>query len=148
MKKALNILLIALLAITVVLTVWAITATPATSLAPTAAECGAVAMSLVWGYILFVGAIAAALCCAAWGMVQNPAGIKSTLLAAGIAIVVVVASYLIAKGAPAKIPNLEDGGYFGDGEALLSSASIWVVYFCMAGAILTAIWSEITGALK
>ena len=148
MKKVLNILLIALLAITVVLCAWAIAVTPATSLAPAAAECGAVAMTLVWGYILFVGAIAAALCCAAWGMVQNPAGIKSTLLAAGIAVVVIVASYLIAKGAPAKIPNLEDGGYFADSESLLSSASIWVVYFCMAGAILTAIWSEITGALK
>ena len=148
MKKALNILLIALLAITVVLCAWAIAATPSTSMAPSAAECGAVAMTLVWGYILFAGAIAAALCCAAWGMVQNPSGIKSTLLAAGLAVVVVVASYLIAKGAPAKIPNLEDGGYFADGEALLSSASIWVVYFCMAGAILTAIWSEVTGALK
>ena len=148
MKKVMNILLIALLAITVALTAWAIAVTPATSQAPAAAECGAVAMSLVWGYILFVGAIAAAVCCAAWGMVQNPSGIKSTLLAAGLAVVVVVASYLIAKGAPAKIPNLEDGGYFGDSEALLSSASIWVVYFCMAGAILTAIWSEITGALK
>ena len=148
MKKVLNILLIALLAITVVLCAWAITATPATSQAPSAAECGAVALNLVWGYILGVGAIVAAICCAIWGMVQNPAGIKSTLLAAGIAIVVVVASYLIAKGAPAKIPDLEHGGFFPDGDSLLSSASIWVVYFCMAGAILTAIWSEVMGAFK
>ena len=148
MKKALNILLIALLAITVVLCAWAVAATPATSMAPSASECGAVAMTLVWGYILFVGAIVAALCCAAWGMVQNPAGIKSTLLAAGLAVVVIVASYLIAKGAPAKIPDLEHGGFFPDGDSQLASASIWVVYFCMAGAILTAIWSEITGALK
>ena len=148
MKKVLNILLIALLAITVVLCAWAIAATPATSQAPSAAECGAVALNLVWGYILGVGAIAAAICCAIWGMVQNPAGIKSTLLAAGIAIVVVVASYLIAKGAPAKIPDLEHGGFFPDGDSLLSSASIWVVYFCMAGAILTAIWSEVMGAFK
>ena len=148
MKKLLGILLIALLAITVILCAWAVAATPSTSSAPAAAECGAVALNLVWGYILLVGAAAAAVCCAVWGMVQNPKGLKSTLLAAGIAIVVVVASYLIAKGAPAKIPNLGDGGYFADSEALLSSASIWVVYFCMAGAILTAIWSEITGAFK
>ena len=148
MKKVLRILLIALLAITVVLTAWAVVATPATSMSPMLAECGAVAASLVWGYILLVGAVLAAVCCAVWGMVQNPTGVKSTLIAAATAVVIVVVSYLIAKGAPAKIPNLEDGGYFGDGEALLSSASIWVAYFVMAGAVLSAVWSEVWGALK
>ena len=148
MKNVLRILLIALLAITVVLTAWAVIATPATSMSPMLAECGAIAASLVWGYILLVGAVLAALCCAAWGMVQNPSGIKSTLIAAGTAVVIIVASYLIAKGSPAKIPNLEDGGYFADGDALLASASIWVAYFVAAGAILTAVWSEVRGALK
>ena len=148
MKKALNILLIALLAITVALTVWAVVATPATSMSPMLAECGAIAAALVWGYVLFAGAVLAALCCAVWGMVENPSGIKSTLIAVVTCVVIIVASYLIAKGSPARIPNLEDGGYFGESEALLSSASIWVAYFVGAGAVLTAVWSEVWGALK
>ena len=148
MKKALNILLIALLAITVALTAWAVVATPATSMSPMMAECGAVAASLVWGYVLLVGAVLAALCCAVWGMVQNPSGVKSTLIAACTAVIIIVASYLIAKGSPAKIPNLEDGGYFAESDTLLSSASIWVAYFVMAGTLLSAVWSEVWGALK
>lgn len=148
MKKVLNILLIALLAITVALCAWAIASTPATSQGPTAADCGVISITLVWGYILFVGAVVAALLCALWGMLKNPTGIKSTLVAAVVVVVVVVASYLIAKGGNVKIPNLEDGGYFGDGEAVLSSASLWVAYFGMAGAILAAVWSEIWGAIK
>lgn len=148
MKRVLNILLIALLAITVVLTAWAVVATPATSMSPMLAECGAIAASLVWGYILLVGAVLAALCCAAWGMLQNPSGVKSTLIAAVTAVVIIVAAYLIAKGSPARIPNLEDGGYFAAEDALLASASIWVAYFVAAGAILAAVWSEVRGALK
>ncbi|MCH5335420.1 MAG: hypothetical protein J1D86_06440 [Alistipes sp.] len=148
MKKILNILLIVLLAITVVLCAWAIIVTPPTSNNPTPAECSVLATTLTWGYILLVGAIVAALFCAAWGMLKNPSGIKSTILSVVVIIVVVVASYLLAKGSPAQIPDLEHGGYFGEGEALLSSASIWVAYFGMAGAILAALWSEITGAFK
>ncbi|MDE6778627.1 MAG: hypothetical protein K2J51_04055 [Alistipes sp.] len=149
MKKVLNILLIVLLAITVALCAWAVIATPASSSgAIDAAACTAVAYNIVWAYLLFVGTICAALYCAIVGMVKSSTGIKSTLVSVGVVVVVVAASYLIAKGHEVLIPNIEKGGYFGESETLLSSASIWVAYFAMAGAILSALWSEITGAFK
>lgn len=149
MKKALNILLIALLAITVALCGWAIFSTPSSSLGtPDAASCLALTCNLLWGYLLVVGAICAAVFCAIWGLVKNPAGIKGSLLALGIVVVVVVASYLIAKTNQVLVPNIEDGGYFGEWQTILSSASIWVAYFGMAGAILAALWSEIAAAFK
>ncbi len=149
MKKALNIVLIALLAITVVLCAWAIIATPASSLGtPDASACLALSLNLFWGYLLVVGAICAAVFCAIWGLAKNPAGIKGSLLALGIVVVVVVASYLIAKANQVLVPNIEKGGYFGEWQTLLSSASIWVAYFGMAGAILAALWSEIVAAFK
>jgi len=149
MKKVLNILLIVLLTITAVLCAWAIFATPSSSSgAADASACTAIAYNLVWAYVLFVVTVCSALYCAVSGMLKSPAGIKSSLVSLGIVVVVVLASYLIAKGHEVLIPNIENGGYFGASETLLSSASIWVAYFAMAGAILSAIWSEVSGAFK
>ena len=71
MKKILNILLGILMAITVVLMVYAIA---------TGGSDASISVNLMWGYFLFVFAVAAAIFCAVFGMIQNPAGIKGTIL--------------------------------------------------------------------
>lgn len=67
MKKIFNILLGVLLVITIVLLVYAIA---------TGGSEAAISANLMWGYALFVFAIASALFCAIFGMIQNPKGIK------------------------------------------------------------------------
>ncbi len=67
MKKILNILLGVMMAITAVLLVYAMA---------TGGSEAAIGANLIWGYFLFVFAIAAALFCAVFGMIKNPAGIK------------------------------------------------------------------------
>ena len=42
-----------------------------------------ISINLMWGYFLVVFAIAAAIFCAVFGMIQNPAGIKGTNLSLG-----------------------------------------------------------------
>lgn len=149
MKKALNILLVVLLVISVALCGWAIFATPSTSLGiPNAADCLAVSVNLLWSYFLLVVAICAIVYSAIVGMTKNAAGGKSSLLSIGIIVVVVVASYFIAKANHVLVPNIDKGGYFGEWQTLLSNASIIVSYFGLAGVILVALWSEIRDALK
>ena len=70
MKKILNILLGVLMAITVILMIYAIA---------TGGSDAAISMNLVWGYFLIVFAILSALFCAVFGMIKNPAGIKGTI---------------------------------------------------------------------
>mgnify|MGYP000733708430 CR=1 FL=1 len=94
MKKILNILLGILMAITVVLLVYAIA---------TGGSDAAISLNLVWGYFLFVFAVAAALFCAIFGMIQNPAGIKGTILSLALIIIVVDVPYSYDDGHPVKI---------------------------------------------
>ena len=75
MKKILNVLLGVLMAITVVLLVYAIA---------TGGSEAAISVNLMWGYFLLVFAVAAAIFCAVFGMIQNPAGIKGTHPVAGV----------------------------------------------------------------
>ena len=70
-----------LMAITVVLLVYAIA---------TGGSDAAISLNLVWGYFLFVFAVAAALFCAIFGMIQNPAGIKGTILSLALIIIVLL----------------------------------------------------------
>jgi len=141
MKKILSILLIVLLAVTFLLTLYAVFAGPETLNA-------AVSLNLVWGYILFGVAILSALGCAAWGMVKNPAGIKSTIISLVLIVVVVGASYFIAAGHDVKIVDLQNGGFFDGWKAVIAETGILVSYVAGAGAIVAAIYSEIANALK
>ncbi|MDE6375353.1 MAG: hypothetical protein K2L09_06460, partial [Alistipes sp.] len=84
MKKILNILLGVLMAITAVLLIYAIA---------TGGSETAVGLNLIWGYFLFVFAIAAAIFCAVFGMVKNPAGIKGTILSLALILIVIGVSY-------------------------------------------------------
>ncbi len=139
MKKILNILLGVLMAITAVLMVYAIA---------TGGSDAAISVNLTWGYFLVVFAIAAAIFCAVFGMIQNPAGIKGTILSLALIIVIIGVAYFISAGHSIQIPDLANGGVFGAGETVLTETSILVTYVAMVAAFLTAVVTEIYGAFK
>lgn len=145
MKKALNILLGVLMAITVVLLIYAV-ASPhpinATEFDPS------ISLNLMWCYALLVFSICAALFCAVFGMIKNPAGVKGTILSMALIIVIIGVAYFISAGHNIEIPDLSNGGFFGPGETVLTEASILVTYVSMAAAFLTAVATEIWGAFK
>ena len=139
MKKILNILLGILMAITVVLLVYAIA---------TGGSDAAISLNLVWGYFLFVFAIAAALFCAIFGMIQNPAGIKGTILSLALIIIVVGVSYFYAAGHTVNIVDLQNNDFFPRSETVITETSILVTYVAFVAAFLTAVVTEIWGAFK
>lgn len=139
MKKIFNILLGILMAITVVLLIYAIA---------TGGSDAAISLNLIWGYILFVLAIASALGCAAYGMIKSPAGIKGTILSLVLIIVIVGAAYFIAAGHSIEIPDLANNTVFGRSETVLTDASILVTYVALVGAFLIAVGTEIWRAFK
>lgn len=139
MKKIFNILLAVVMLVTVALAVYAIAAGGSNE---------SIGLNLIWGYVLIVGALASALFCALWGMVKNPAGIKGTLLSTALVVVIVVAAYMIANGHTIQIPDLATGGVFPHTETVITEASILVTYVAMAGAIVTAVFTEIYKAFK
>ena len=139
MKKILNILLGILMAITVVLMVYAIA---------TGGSDASISVNLMWGYFLFVFAVAAAIFCAVFGMIQNPAGIKGTILSLALIIVIVGVPYFVASGHDIQIPDLANGAFFSQGETVLTDTSILVTYVALVAAFVTAIATEIYGAFK
>ena len=87
MKKILNIILGVLLAVMAVLGIYAIA---------TGGSEASISLNLIWCYVLLALAIASAIFCAIFGMIQNPAGVKGTLLSFALIVVVVLVSYFIA----------------------------------------------------
>ena len=145
MKKALNILLgVLLLLIFIVVGYAAFAEHPANP-----AEYDASISTTLWlGYILFAAAIASAIACAVWGMVKNPSGIRGTIVSLVLIVVVVGVSYLLAAGHDVKIVDLQNNGFFGHGETVITETSVLVTYVAMAIAFVTAIVTEVWGALK
>lgn len=139
MKKILNVLLGILMAITVVLLVYAIA---------TGGSEASVSLNLVWGYILFAVAIAAALFCAVYGMIKNPAGIKKAIGAVIGIIVIVGGAYFISAGHTVNIVDLQNNGFFSHSETVITETSILVTYVAFAVAFVTAVVTEIWGAFK
>lgn len=139
MKKILNILLGVLLAITAILMVYAIA---------TGGSDTAISINLMWCYALLVFTICAAIFCAVFGMIQNPAGIKGAILSLGLMIVIVGISYFISSGHSVEIPDLAKASVFGPGETILTETSILVTYVAMIAAFITAVATEVWGALK
>ena len=133
MKKILNILLGILMAITVVLMVYAIA---------TGGSDASISVNLMWGYFLFVFAVAAAIFCAVFGMIQNPAGIKGTILSLALIIVIYSAGHTV------NIVDLQNNGFFGHGETVITETSILVTYVACVAAFVTAVATEIWGAFK
>lgn len=145
MKKALNILLGVLMAITAALIVYAIVSPHPENHADFDPS---ISLNLMWGYGLVVFAIAAAIFCALFGMIKNPAGIKGTIISLALVIVIVGASYFIASGHSVNIVDLQNNGFFAHGETVITETSILVTYVAFVAAFVTAVVTEIWGALK
>lgn len=140
MKKILNILLVVLIAVTVALLAYAI---------GTGGSETSISLNLIWGYILLVGAVLSVVYCAVKGMVNNPVGIKKSLVSVAIIVVVVGAAVAYAlSNAGLAIPN-SAGGVFDDPfELVVTESSIIVTYVAFVATVIAAVFSEIRNAFK
>ena len=139
MKKIMNILLGVLMVISVALLVYAIA---------TGGSEAAISVNLIWCYLLIVAAVAAALFCAVFGMAQNPAGIKGAILSLALVIIIIGVSYFYSAGHTINIVDLQNNGFFGHTETVITETSILVTYVAFAAAFVTAVVTEIWSAFK
>ena len=145
MEKIIKTLLVAMLAISVGLVFWAVFTTPES---PTVENATAVGVYLYWGYALMAAAVVAALLGAAMDMFKAPSGVKRTIFSFVAIVALIVGAYVIANGHDFQIVDLGNQGFFERGETVISDASLIVFYVAMAGAVLSAIYSAVSDALK
>lgn len=145
MEKIIKTLLVAMLAVSVGLVFWAVFTTPED---PTVENATAVGVYLYWGYALMAAAVVAALLGAAMDMFKAPSGVKRTIFSFVAIVALIVGAYSIANGHDFQIVDLGNQGFFERGETVISDASLIVFYVAMAGAILSAIYSAVSDALK
>jgi hypothetical protein len=140
MKKMLNIVMGALFAITLALVVWALISGGSDM---------SISWNLIWGYTLLVAAVVSVLCAAIKGTITNPAGLKNTLIAVVLVVVVVGAALGIALSHDGLVIPNSAGGVFDDPfELVISETGILVTYVVAAAAILVTIVAEVRNALK
>ena len=140
MKKILNILMITLFAVTLGLVAWAVVSGGSEV---------AISWNLLWGYALLVGAVLSVLWAALKGLIADPAGVKKTLLAVVLVVVVVGAALGIAlshKGLV--IPNSAGGVFDNPFELVISEVGILVTYVVAAAALLVTLYAEVRNLLK
>ena len=140
MKKILNILMITLFAVTLGLVAWAVVSGGSEV---------AISWNLMWGYALLVGAVLSVLWAALKGLIADPAGVKKTLLAVVLVVVVVGAALGIAlshKGLV--IPNSAGGVFDNPFELVISEVGILVTYVVAAAALLVTLYAEVRNLLK
>lgn len=128
-----------MLFVTVALTIYA---------ASTGGADAAIGLNIMWAYALIAAAVASAIFCAVIGMVQSPAGLKSTVISIVLVAAVIGISYLVASGHTIQVPNIETGGFFESEETVITETSVMVTYITFGAAIIMAIVSEIWGAFK
>ena len=145
MEKIIKTLLVAMLAVSVGLVFWAVFTTPED---PTVENATAVGVYLYWGYALMAAAVVAALLGAAMDMFKAPSGVKRTIFSFVAIVALIVGAYSIANGQDYQIVDLGNQGFFERGATVISDASLLVFYVAMAGAILSAIYSAVSDALK
>ena len=145
MEKVLKYILVALVGVSVALVAWAIATTPSD---PTTANATAVGANLYWGYALIIGAILAAVLGAGMDMLKQPEGLKGTIISFVAIIAIVVVSYVLAQGHTYEIVDLQNKGFFPRFDTVITDASIMVTYVAMAAAIIAAIYSAVSDALK
>ena len=134
-----------LIAIAVALVAWCVFTTPEDA---TVENATAVGSMLMWGYVIAGAAIVIAVLAAIWDMIQKPDGIKGTIFA-GVAIIAIIAgAYFIANGHDYQILDIGSQDFFGRTDTVIADASILVAYVAGAGAILAAIYSAVSDALK
>ena len=134
-----------LIAVCVALVAWAIFTTPED---PTVDNATAVGSLLVWGYIIAGVAIVVAVFAAIWDLIQKPTGLKGTIIAGVAVVAIILGAYFIANGHDYQIVDLQNQGYFERGDTVITDACILVFYVVMAGAIVSAIYSAVSDALK
>ncbi|MBR2352201.1 MAG: hypothetical protein IKA70_04625 [Alistipes sp.] len=140
MKKVLNILLAALFAVTLALVAWAVVS---------GGSDVAISWNLMWGYALLVGAIVCVIAAALKGVFTNTAGLKNTLIATILVVVVVGAALAIALGHDGLVIPNSAGGVFDDPfELVISETGILVTYVVAASAIVTVLFAEARNLLK
>lgn len=136
----LNILLGLLFAITAVMVGWAVVSGGAEV---------AISWNLVWGYALLVGAIVSVLLSAIKGTITNPAGLKKTMLAIVLVVVVVGAALFIALGHDGIVIPNSAGGVFDDPfELVISEVGILVTYVVAAASIIVTLYTEVRNLFK
>jgi hypothetical protein len=140
MKKFLNILLGLLFAITAVMVGWAVVS---------GGNEVAISWNLVWGYALLVGAVLSVLISAIKGTITNPAGLKKTMLAIVLVVVVVGAALFIALGHEGIVIPNSAGGVFDDPfELVISEVGILVTYVVAAASIIVTLYTEVRNLFK
>ena len=140
MKKMLNILLGLLFAITAVMVGWAVVSGGSEV---------AISWNLVWGYALLVGAVLSVLLSAIKGTITNPAGLKKTMLAIVLVVVVVGAALFIALGHDGIVIPNSAGGVFDDPfELVISEVGILVTYVVAAASIVVTLSTEVRNLFK
>lgn len=127
------------------LVAWAIFTTPED---PTVANATAVGGNLYWAYGIFAVSVVVALFAALWDLAQKPEGLKGSIFGLLAIVAIVVVAYVLANGHDYQIVDLGNQGFFERGETVITDASIIVAYVAGAGAILAAIYSAVTDALK
>ena len=145
MEKVLKYSLVALLALSVAMIFWAVFTTPED---PTVQNATAVGAYLYWGYFLMGAAIVAALVGAGMDLLKKPEGIKGALISVVAVVAIIVIAYVIANGHDFQIVDLGNQGYFERNATVISDACLIVFYVVMAGAVVSAIYSAVTDALK
>ena len=139
MKKALNVLLGVLMVVTVGLTAYAIAA---------GGSDAAINLTLIWGYILMVSAVAAAVLGAIYSTLKSPAGAKMSILSVVLILAIVGVAYFISAGHTVQIVDLQNNGYFPHVDTVITETSILVTYVAFAAAVVTALVTEIWAAFK
>lgn len=109
----------------------------------------AISWNLIWGYVLLVAAVVSVICAAIKGTITHPAGLKNTLIAAAIVVVVVGAALGYALSHDGLVVPNSAGGVFDDPfELAISETGIIVTYIVAAATILVTIAGEVRNALK
>ena len=145
MEKILKYSLVALLGISVAMIFWAVFTTPE---AATVENATAVGAYLYWGYFLMGAAIVAALVGAGMDLLKKPEGIKGALISVVAIVAIIVIAYVVASGHDFQIVDLGNQSYFERKATVISDTCLIIFYVVMAGAVISAIYSAVTDALK
>ena len=137
--------LVALLGISVAMVFWAVFTTPED---PTTETATAVGAYLYWGYFLMGAALVAALVGAGMDLLKKPEGIKGALIALVAVVAIIVVAYFIASGHDFQIVDLGNQGDFERKATVISDTCLIIFYVVMAGAVISAIYSAVSDALK
>ena len=140
MEKKLNMLMVGLFVITLALVAWAMISGGSEV---------AISWNLIWGYALLVTAVVSVIWAAIKGTITHPAGLKNTLIAVGIVVVVVGVALGISLSHDGLVVPNSAGGVFEDPfELVISETGILVTYVVAAATLLVTIYGEVRNALK